>query len=123
MPAVRAYTTSRNPGPIVGMGWNRSYNTGRAGRRVEYWLNAGGLSGREKQIGEELGTSRMPLESIGEVGVEILDGNVASGDNGRWSVKWEALRLIGPYKNEGRIDGGGGLCHCVEFQVRPTCDH
>lgn len=36
----------------------------------------------EKERREELGTSRVPtedtFESIGEVGVEILDGNVAS---------------------------------------------
>ena len=47
----------------------------------------------EKNRLEGLGTSRVPtedtLESIGEVGVEILDGNVASEDTvgGRWSGK------------------------------------
>ena len=50
MPAVRAYATCRIPGPIMAMGWSRSYNIGGVGRRVEYWLYAGGLSGREKQI-------------------------------------------------------------------------
>jgi hypothetical protein len=35
----------------MAMRWSRSYNIGGVGRRVEYWLYAGGLSGREKQIG------------------------------------------------------------------------
>jgi hypothetical protein len=38
MPAMRAYSTRRIPGPIVGMGWNRSHNIGAVGRRVVYGL-------------------------------------------------------------------------------------
>ena len=47
MPAVRVtvYATSRIPGPIVGHGMEQIYNIGRVGRRVEYGLYAGGLSG------------------------------------------------------------------------------
>lgn len=38
MPAVCAYSTSCILGPIVCMGWNRSYNICRISRRMEYWL-------------------------------------------------------------------------------------
>ena len=38
----------------------------------------------------------------------------------RANSRWKTLRLIGSNENEGRIDGGVGLCDCDEVRVRPT---
>jgi hypothetical protein len=68
MPAVRAYATSRILRPIMAMRCSRSYNMGGVGRRVEYRLYAGRLSGREKQIGRV--------------------GNLEGADGGHIRVDW-----------------------------------
>ena len=54
------------------------------------------------------------LELIGEVVVEILDGNVASEDT--VGGRWKDLRLIAP----ARTRRGAGVCRCVEVRMRTT---
>jgi hypothetical protein len=45
MSSMSAYSTSCAPGPIMGVGRDRSYNVCRVGGRMVYWLKRGMLSG------------------------------------------------------------------------------
>jgi hypothetical protein len=110
-----------NPGTNRGHGMEQIYNIGMVGRRVEYWLYAGGLSGGEKQIGR---IRNLEGASGGHIRVDWRSRGRDTGRKcrvggyGRWSVECQVLRLIGSYENEGR--GAGVCCRCVEVRMRPT---
>ena len=78
------------------------YNIGMVGRRVEYWLYAGGLSGGEKQIGR---IRNLEGASGGHIRVDLRSRGRDTGRKCR----------VGGY---GR--GAGVCCRCVEVRMRPT---
>jgi hypothetical protein len=81
MPAVSADSAGCIPRPVVGVGRDGAHDIRRVGGRVIDRLEIG-IRTRVKGEVAWLRTSRVPtedaLESIGDVGVEMLDGNVAS---------------------------------------------
>jgi hypothetical protein len=98
-----------NPGTNRGHGVEQIYNIGRVGRRVEYGLYVGGLSGGDKQIGRirnldgaNGGHIRVDWRSRGR----DTGRKCCVGGYGRCSVEWKALRLIRSYENEGKGAGG-----------------